>query len=283
MPVYQTEVGVNCILIKNTRPIVEIFNTSPIGDSVPAKRIINADIKMERNDGLLYEFELSVDSTHYSSNTYVAQGHSYILEASYDGKTYTASTSIPKPVNNLLAEYDYGNYIDEYGEYLTHMEIRFEDAPEEDNFFQMLLYRGSSLDGDGIYNFWAFHNISDPILVAESLLEYEPLGFIFTDTHPQNNRIQIDLLGSLALHNSRPAETGIVIRSISEEYFNFLRSWIIHYYNQNNPEHVNVIDDLDPYRIFFQEQPVPLYSNIEGGTGIFAGYSETRKSFVYVD
>ncbi len=47
----------------------------------------------------------------------------------------------------------------------------------------------------------------------------------------------------------------------SPEAFNYLKSWIIHYYTQ----------DYDFWEVY---EPQQLYSNIENGYGIFAGYSE---------
>ncbi len=283
VPASIVKVGINCILVNNEVLEVVVYLTCSIQDSLEINYITDAEVNLVRSDGFKYEFELSNDSAIYLSDVPALHNYSYSLEVNYNGQIYAASTTIPGAIDDLKAEYDHGKFFDEYGEDLTHMVIRIVDDPNEANYYQMFILDPSYTDPKWIYNFWTFHNISDPILIAESLLEYEPLGFIFSDTYSDDGRIQIELLGSLPLHNGMPSETEIIVRSISKEYFNFLRSWIIHYYNQNNPEHVNVIDDLDPYRIFFQEQPVPLYSNIKGGTGIFVGYNETRTTFKYVD
>ena len=283
IPTGIVKVGINCILVNNEVPEVVVYQTCSMLDSLDIKYITDAEVSLVRSDGFQYQFELSDDSTLYHSDSTVIQGLTYSLEALVNNQIYTASTTVPGPIDSLTAVYDHGNYTDEYGEALTHMIIGFEDIPEEDNYFQMFLMDSNNSDPLSIYNFWNFSHISDPILVEESLLEYEPTGFIFSDKQSSNGLIDIELFGFFGLENGKPPETDIVVRSVSAELFEFLKSWIIHSYNQNNSNHVNVIDDLDPYRIFLQGQPVPLYSNISGGVGIFAGYSECRKSFNYVE
>lgn len=160
------------------------------------------------------------------------------------------------------------------------MRIEFEGNPDQMNNYQMFILDGNNNTKKEPYNFWAFYNISDPVLLRESLIEYQPSSFIFSDHQKQDKHFTIELLGKRGHSSYEPWPADLILRSISEEYFTYLKSWYIHYYNQNNQNHVNVIDDLDPYRIYFQEQPTALYSNISGGVGIFAGYSEKRKSFV---
>jgi hypothetical protein len=283
IPTGIVQVGINCILVSNEAPELSVYQTCSMQESLNMKFITDAEVRLVRSDGIQYQFKLSDDSTLYLSDAPAIQGLMYSLEVIVKDQIYTANTTIPGTIGALQAEYDHGNYVDEYGEDLTHMTIAFEDIPGEDNFFQMFLMDSYSSDPPSIINFWNFDHISDPILVEESLLEYEPTGFIFSDKKSSNGLLAIELFGFFGLDNGKPPETDIVVRSVSEELFEFLNSWIIHSYNQNNPNHVNVLDDLDPYRIFFQEQPVPLYSNISGGVGIFAGYSESRTSFTYVE
>ena len=282
LPTGIVKVGINCILVSNEAPELSVYQTCSMQDSLNMKYITDAEVRLVRSDGFQYQFKLSDDSTLYHSDVPAIQGLSYSIEVIVKDQIYTASTTIPSTIGPIEAQYDHGNYVDEYGEDLTHMTIEFEDIPGEDNFFQMFLLDPNS-DPPSIYNFWSFNYISDPILVEESLLEYEPTSFIFSDKKSSNGLFDIELFGFFGLDNGKPPETDVVVRSVSEELFEFLKSWIIHSYNQNNPNHVNVLDDLDPYKIFFQEQPVPLYSNISGGVGIFAGYSESRKSFTYVE
>jgi hypothetical protein len=274
--------GVNCILVSDEEPRVTVYQTCSMHDSLEVKYITYAEVRLVRSDGFDYQFELSDDSTFYYSDDLAQQGHSYYLEVLVEDHVLTASTGIPGTADILKTEFNLGKYQDEYGEDLTHCEIEFEDVPGEDNYYQMFL-----LDTDhgpvDVINFWSFNHISDPLLVEESLLEYEPSCFIFSDKNSIDSKISIELLGFWGSNTGRPSETDLVVRTVSAELYEFLKSWIIHYYNQNNPNHIDVLEDLDPYRIFLQEQPVPLYSNIEGGVGIFGAYSESRKSFNYVE
>lgn len=275
-PVHQPIIVVDCILTKYKRPEVALYSSNQILDTLSKEYLTDAIVRIIRNDGLIYEFELSNDSTHYYSKTWTAPGYSYQLEIEHKQTLITANTSIPKTIKDIHTGYEIGKSINEYGESLTQFVIEVIDDPEEDSFYQMFLVDQSI----SVYQPYCFDPVTDPILVSESLLEYYPPYFIFSDKYEENSIIQTELLGAY-FDDGRGLipGTGVIVRSVSLEYFRFLRSWIVHYYNQNITEYVDEIEDLDPFRIFFQGQPNPLYSNINGGTGLFVGYNEHRESF----
>jgi hypothetical protein len=263
-------------------PIVEVFNTNSIDDSLPYTTLKDASVFITRSDDESYELTFDPELNSFISSFIALKDWSYELEVKILDEVYTSNTSIPSGSEIYDAKYTHGRQKNEYGEDLTHYEITLLDDPSKENYYQLflLLVNGSN---PYIQNFYGYNNISDPVLVSESLLEYEPEFFLFTDANSEHGMIKIELDGFFCLKNDKPCRTQVIVRSVSKEYYEFLRTWIVHTYNQNNGEHVNVIDDLDPYRIFFQGQPVDLYSNIDHGVGIFGAYTEIRKLFTYVE
>lgn len=62
-----------------------------------------------------------------------------------------------------------------------------------------------------------------------------------------------------------------VLRTTSQAYFNYRKYWIRH---KNNQQTGNRIED--PLFISLVGDPVPMYTNVEGGYGIFAAYNQTQ-------
>jgi hypothetical protein len=265
----------------DAEPVVKVFNTNSIYDRLNYVVLKDASVSITRGDGESYELTFDPLINAFISNTVALKGWNYELEVKVLDKVYTSNTSIPSAADIYAAIYTHGKQIDEYGEDLTHYEITLMDDPLEENYYQMFLLGAESYPY--IQGFGGYNNISDPVLVSESLLEFEPKYFLFSDASFESGKVTIELNGFFCLFNGKPCRTQLVVRSVSKEYYEFLRSWIVHSYKQNNGQHVNVIDDLDPYRIFFQGQPVELYSNIEHGVGVFGAYTESRKFFTYVE
>lgn len=63
--------------------------------------------------------------------------------------------------------------------------------------------------------------------------------------------------------------------SVSKEYFMYRRSLYRHIHLQNTSFYVN-----DPLTLLFLGEPIDLYTNIHGGTGIFAGFNS---KLIYVE
>jgi hypothetical protein len=280
LPEHQKVLGINCILTHLEYAHLQVYYSKAVTDTAKQKNLFGAQVKITRNDGILYPFDLSEDSSCYISSIQILEGYSYSLEVNYEDKTYLAETSVPIGITSAVALHDYGKYYNEYEEGLTDLTIEFDDDKDQMNYYQLFLIDRGNSNNIYVRNFWSYYNISDPVLIEESLLDYNPSSFIFSDINTIDNRFKIELFGYFGHTSENPCPSDLILRSISPEYFEFLKSWFIHFYNQNNQRHVEVIDDLDPYSIFFQEQPTPLYSNIKGGTGIFAGYSEYRTNFV---
>ena len=61
-----------------------------------------------------------------------------------------------------------------------------------------------------------------------------------------------------------------ILRTTSRAYYKYRKSWIRH---SNNQQIGNQIEELLFMTLI--GDPVPMYTNVEGGYGIFAAYNQT--------
>jgi hypothetical protein len=216
----------------------------------------------------------------YQNVFYPSAGNSYKLVANSPsfGKV-EAITSIPFLPENLSGTYYKisdvpisDNGIVKYFE--TESKSVFLDDPLKENYYELgqnsFLYQQTQekdpsllSDGDLSYN-PRYYYCSDELfngqektflLCKGGYVSLSPFGTIFHDENYQR-----------------------LIKSCSREYYLFRKSWTKHLYNQNS---VDVLDD--PLQILFYGDPVTMYSNVVGGYGVFAGYSQTKLKMNYVE
>ncbi len=82
-----------------------------------------------------------------------------------------------------------------------------------------------------------------------------------------NEETSITFLAQIATGNY--AVPIVALKSISHEYYMFQKSLIRHTFNQG-------MGSVDATNMFLVSNPNDLYSNIQNGLGIFAGYSESH-------
>jgi hypothetical protein len=133
--------------------------------------------------------------------------------------------------------------------------ILFTDPPNEDNYYCIYMF--------GITN---YYSTDDQVIGSwESTDAIRP---IFTDKLFQGKQYEIKFNVHVNIYEHYSFDVNniaIYLYSLSERYYLFLQS-----YNKQIPKSG---DDLME---FFQQgliEPIPIYSNIEGGLGIFAGYA----------
>jgi hypothetical protein len=217
-------------------------------------------------------------STYISGSHKPVPGSTYRLEVSVSGYTpVVCEASFPTPVPIISVdtltqtrnEYDW-----EYHTWLT--KIRFQDPPEEDNFYRLVVRRSFGMyNGDKFFPFSAdipvivyenemgWIDTEDPLLVPTE--EYS----LFGSDVPNTFSIFSDELISgkeyeLAINISQsdpPVDTSyheflhikIELQSISRDLYMFLLSYEAHSTTEG---------------AFFTE-PVMVYSNVENGLGVF--------------
>lgn len=246
------------------------------------EKVNNAVISLYKDGQYLLQ-PSHVGNGWYNTYHYPEVGAVYEVRVSVNGfDEVRGSSSVPqfptfldsvycKKVGNMVVEGDPKIV------YNTH--LNFNDIDENNNYYEVFL--GSLI--------FKVDDQTDPSLLMDSDLDISDHipSLIFSNTLfvNQQKKLVINGLGSLFDSSSDPLvpepETNpfpLHFHSVSEEYYQYRRSANRHFYLQNSNSHLD-----DPITLLFMGNPVEMYSNIQGGYGIFAGYNANIFQVEYVD
>lgn len=262
---------VNCIFSPDTNFRVFVGYTQPMNevDSIYAQDALV----------ILFENNAVIDTMSYElggwySSPYLPQvNESYQIQVLDGNNIAFASSYVPDSIQNFTGTYELiynqsggGNNPSYEIEYI----YKFSDPPES-NFYHIM---------EGIYFQTPenYQHLSDPSVLADSELKFEPGSLFFSDDLFNGDTVNITInlihLGGLG---GQPAPFSGSVKSTSEEYYLFMKSWVKHKFNQNTSSNLE-----DPITVQFQGAPTELYSNVSGGYGIFAGFYKTQTDFDYI-
>ena len=172
----------------------------------------------------------------------------------------TTSDIIPAKVNFNIINYVHRAGIDPEGFKFSSITMRFSDPPDEKNYYEILLrYERKNSHCYGLKNLWSediviknegfVNELYGNLIFSDELVNGETHTIIFNFYHGQD---ELNTALNLFVH----------FRSVSENYFLYKKKLLLHFENQFG----DIWDGTG--------NPVNLYSNVENGYGIFAGYSE---------
>lgn len=233
----------------------------------------------------------------FKGQTIAENGKTYRLEVTNDGlQAVNCETTVPEPVQLIAVDtatefipVDYGT------QEMLGVKIKFVDNAENNNFYRVQIdqlsgvnknyYNGTEQNSDTVFlskQLALYLNLFDPVFgsgtdEADEIVTGTPDNkyALFDDGKingeeytvkvriPQNyrNTYKADLLDE---DSGNFNERQIVLYSLSREYYEYLRSATNHLY---------YADD------YFSE-PVPVYSNVNGGIGIFAALDSASYSIL---
>jgi len=276
IPDKQNQLVVGSIICPEKLISLNVAYINPFPDStVLSPKILEISIK---EDGVIIDHPKGQGPQIYSS-TYPKEGSTYELTVITDVGTVKASTTIPAKVLITKADYWITDFISQEGDHLLVLSTSWEDPPAEANYYEFMLLDESKTPNSG----YRYDEIDDPVLLREGDLEYEPSSFVLSDKQFDGDTITIQLKYTITLRPETYRTSYVSLRSISEEYYHFKKSWYRHRYLQNTSVNVDMIrEDYNFFPLLFQGDPVPLYSNIDQAFGIFAGYTEDIRKFRFV-
>ncbi|MGB0429309.1 MAG: DUF4249 domain-containing protein [Bacteroidia bacterium] len=235
---------------------------------------ISAQIKV--NNSEVYEL-VKCKGSFYSSFK-PSFGDSIALLFSYNNLTdYSAKTYVPFPVTNILTFQKDTFYIDESGIKAPIINVSFQNAktPNQTNYYEIRTNVSTAIDSTGN---WKPYYLPYTTPIGENsqkineLEEYSIYKLLFNDSLFKKDKVSFDLIVSSISDGKKllvdSVKTQVVVRSVSKEYYHFMKSYIKHQANRSN--------DL----FSGPSVPIQLYSNIKNGNGIFAGYSTTTAELV---
>lgn len=243
------------------------------------------EVECYRNDTLMRV--VSPDSLGWCRHYYFPEvGNEYSYKISYRDQQIFAKSIMPHPSQIIDAYYSMVDFSNNIGEHMKVPEttIKFYDDPHQKNYYEIVFMYGATFQIQPYFNDLAYGPlIKDPILINEGDMDLRPTTYFFSDEMFEGDTCELVLpKGGRGFYDDYTGEyecdngNYIVLRTVSEEYYLYRKFWTRHLYNQQNSW-----DIQDPIAMLFQGQPVPMYTNVEQGLGVFAAYSQHKKYLKY--
>jgi len=272
LPEIESQLVVNALLVEGSAVKLYLSHSKMINDSSSAQ-VSNARISFYQDDQLvdsLSETEQGV----YTGTFIIQANHLYQANIQTDQypEIWVKDSVVSKPDIPALKRVTIGGYYDN-GYYYSDAKITVNDPFQTEDFYEIVLYRINSENGKtGILSI--FSN-DDPVILNEGLPFIQSTGFPFSDEElnglTKEISVNYNLMWTFYLGDSTVSEEYdpqyrliIEVRKTSKAYYLFRRSVILQV-NGKFPDFWNGLGN-----------PSSLYSNVDNGLGIFAGYSFVR-------
>jgi len=253
---------VNCLFTPDEPVKLYAFTTSPILDDTTFFAD-GLDIEIYKNETLVWSGS-GTGQGEYPIPVYPEAGANFkIILKDKNGFAITSADSIPFHVYILNVTYLFPVYEDIYGSKFGKVSLSFHDEPEVNNYYEIAIL---SKDSSIIQTF----NVRSPVITLDNENDPNSPGTIlFTDELFNGQKLDLNIFVS---SYDTPI---IVLKNVSRNYYEYRKSIIAHFYNQN-------VERDDVYSMF-KGDPVELYSNVNNGFGIFAGYTQDIKKCTLID
>jgi hypothetical protein len=260
MPKIQNIPTVNAILQDGESLMMQLSMSADL-DTVPLSSINNADIELWVNHVFVEKLAHESDGL-YTAQSIVEAGREYCCKVVVPGfDTLFCLSKIPAPEQILGIHHINIAGKDEEGTSHPALEITFSNKPDIVSYYEIQI---NMFDYDNEVSYPNIINVVDPVILNEGLPVLLFSNELITDS-VYTMYINYDTGGSYTAGGSTfrtILEPFVVeLRTVNYDYYRFRKQYYL--YEQGRYAD-GVIETMTS---------APLYSNIENGTGIFAGYS----------
>ncbi len=269
---------INSIINPDSAIKVSVSESRFFLDDAPIDNIENATVKLFEDEIFITSLAHLADGYYTSSDVMPIAGKSYTIEVDApDFDEAHSEATIPNKIDIVSID-TLTTYYTDYA-YPENFEVgvKITDPAEEKNYYRISCdiesWRYVESSQEYIYNIndaWLWSD--DPVLTGGEgnneifdtgvYNEYNIFDDMFFNGGTYTVKMNIGTWHLMSDHEKCHYKIHIFLESLSEEYFKYLKSRTLHKANEDN---------------LFTE-PVPVFSNIENGIGIFAGYSHDHIS-----
>jgi hypothetical protein len=279
LPEREPKLVVNCLFEQDSQFVFDVSVSKEILDTVTLRHLEGAKIVLSASDGTSETISTSQMTVvgfetkrAYVSNMRATVGLTYSIEVSHpEYSSVTSSASVESGVK--ITSIDTSVFIESnFGEQfpVLRMSVGFDDPVGED-YYELKVYKYGKIVTYEPPNFEP-----DTILSFEEVYYYFPSESLLSDLgastfddelfEGQSYKVTVNIssyylidLDGFPTDTTSPSFLLPELRSISPEYYKYQTS-LSRYRNAQG----------DPFA-----QPVQVYNNIDGGFGIFAGFSKS--------
>jgi len=256
LPNAPNKLVVNCFFSTGDKFIVHLSHSQNIlnEDSTIIK---NGDIKLYANDIFQGSLKYITDGI-YSHDTITARPEiKYKLVALAPGYDQVeAEDTAPTPAIIDSVSYDPKAYPDSEGNNLYKVELLLQDNASKRDYYEVILKYYKTADK---YSIIRLRGDYEQVIMNEGDEEFYSGICVFTDELINGSKYWLKMKTSTVLSKNKKE---LHLLSISETLYKYRKSWIRH----SSAQYPDITNPIEP---------VTLFSNIKGGYGIFAGYSDT--------
>ncbi len=217
-------------------------------------------------DGEYAETLVYQEEGYYQSQLAAETGKEYVCEVHLDGfPVVRGSVIIPKPAGILDIEYIHIAGTDEEGIVYPALNITFENNPDIFTCYEVIIYtyRNYGRVGQRYHRAWVI-NYTDPVLLNEGL----PIT-VFSNEIIEDDSYTMTINYATGRMNHDYIPFRVEFRTVCQNYYNYARQLHLYEYYSEEPFFTGGV--LTPFT---------LYSNVENGYGVFAGFSSVTSAII---
>lgn len=232
----------NGLICPDSLIAVKVSKTTSILDNY-IEYIDNANVKLFCNDTLLENLTYSSKGRYASKTVYPTENNYYTVEVELEGyPTIRATDTVPEKTFITYGTHSSGNTYDEYGDPHHDYEITIADKSKR-NFYELFFidqYFPNEYSDHYYINFQWGITFADPVLRADSELDFSPLTYVFSDNHfngsdySMYNKFLAASVGYKFNQPIAPTENDryAILRTTTSVYYNYRKFWLRHKNNQ---------------------------------------------------
>ncbi|WP_321369408.1 DUF4249 domain-containing protein [uncultured Draconibacterium sp.] len=260
------ELVVNCFFTEGQPFVVNVSRLAAYPD-LTDRNLEDATVSIYENDilkGTLKHTENGIYTRNSISPTY---GNMYSIKVEVPGyPTATASDTIPEKVSIQECNYRQNAGVDEegdpYGEIITsftdHPNVKYYSIQIYSRWEKPLYDQNGYPAGSEVIWYPIEQTSFDPVIIAEGITKNDYCTyFVFNDALFFNRNYKLTVNASSEYESNDKLK--VLLETGTANYYQYRKRLLKH-------EPYSYEDPFKPY------SPVPLYSNVSGGQGIFAGY-----------
>jgi hypothetical protein len=247
---------VNCSFSTGNKFLIHLSHSQNILDE-NSSIITNANIKLYSDE--IYQGNLTyIDDGLYSHDTIIARsGIKYKLVVTAPGYDMVYAEDTAPAASTLDSVfYDPIPYPDTEGSFSHKVQLFLNDNNLSTDFYEVII---QCFDDEGKYSIIKLLGDNEKVIMNEGDEEFYSGICIFSDELINGSKYRLKLkTRSWEIENKKTLH----LLSISENLYKYRKSWIRH----SSAQYPDITNPIEP---------VTLFSNVKGGYGIFAGYSDT--------
>ena len=267
-PIYPSKLVLNCVFNEDSLWRFQISKSLSVLDNSNINLIDTANIKLYEDDVLIEDLSQSLGDGIYFGNSKPKPNKQYRVEVSVDTSFTDIEAKAQVPLSVQISQINYviidSHYYDDewgysYGSMEADFNIEIDDDVSSDNYYSITAYYKDTMYFDDSSSYEVYNTqlgLSSEDVYIDDASEWGEV--IFSDELFNGQKVSVKV--NVNIWDYKPGmKLYWTLKNHSEDYYMYKKTFNVYQSVRGNP---------------FAE-PVQVFSNIENGYGIFAGFAAT--------